>query len=78
MSLTDIDLLLMVEERIRGGICHANYRYTKTNNKYMKSYDKNKDSSYPQYWEVNNLYDWVMLQKLPVNNFEWINLMKSL
>ena len=78
MSLTDIDLLLMVEKGIRGGICHANYRYAKTNSKYMKSYDKNKDSSYLQYWEVNNLYDWVMSQKLPVNNFEWINLMKSL
>ena len=28
--------------------------------------------SYLQYWDVNNLYDWAMLQKFPVNNFEWI------
>ena len=46
--------------------------YLKANNKYLKDYDKNKDSSYIQYWDVNNLYGWAMLQKLPVNNFEWI------
>ena len=38
----------------------------------MKDYDKNKESSYIQYWDANNLYGWAMLQKLPVNNFEWI------
>ena len=44
----------------------------KANNKYMKDYDKNKELSYIKYWVVTNLYGWAMLQKLPVNNFEWI------
>ena len=44
--LTNADMLLMVEKGIRGGICHAIYRYAKANNKYMKNYDKNKESSY--------------------------------
>ena len=42
--LTDIDMLVMVEKGIRGGICHAIHRYAKNNNKYMKNYDKNKES----------------------------------
>ena len=70
--LTDIDILLMVEKSTRGGISHSIYQYAKANNKYMKDYDKNKESSYIQYWDVNNLYGWAMSQKLPINNFEWI------
>ena len=42
--LTDIDILLMVEKRIVGGICHAMYRYAA--NKYMKNYDRDKESFY--------------------------------
>ena len=70
--LTDINMLLMVEKGIRGGICHAIRRYAKADNKYMKDYDKNKESSYLKYWFVNNLYGWALSQKLPVNKFEWI------
>ena len=71
-SLTDIDMLLMVEKGIRDGICHTIHRYVKANNKYMKDYDKNQESSYHKYWNISNWYGWAMSQNLPVNNFEWI------
>ena len=48
-------MLLAVEKRIRGGTCHTIHRYAKANNKYMKVYDENKESSYLNYWDVNNL-----------------------
>ena len=70
--LTDYDMLLMVEEGIRGGICHSIHRYAKANNKYMNNYDKNKESSYIQYLDANNFYGWAMSQKLPVNGFKWV------
>ena len=44
--LIDIDMLLIVGKGITGGICHTIYRYAKTKNKYMRDYDKNKESSY--------------------------------
>ena len=71
--LTDYDMLLMVEEEIRGGICHAIQRYAKANNKYMNDYDRKKKSSYIQYLDANNLYDKAMTEKLPVRGFRWMD-----
>ena len=42
--LTNLDMLLMVEKGIRGGMCHAIHRCARANNKHMKNYDKNKES----------------------------------
>ena len=62
----------MLEKGIRGGICHAIHLCAKPNNKYVKDYDENKESSYLQYLDVNNLYGWAMSQNVPVNNFRWV------
>ena len=62
----------MVEEGIRGGICHSIYRYAKANNKCMNNYDESKESSYIRYLDANNLYGWAMSQKLLKNNFKWV------
>ena len=64
---------VMVEEGIRGGICHSIHRYAKANNKYMKNYNDNEESSYIQYLDANNLYGWAMSKKLPVYGFKWID-----
>ena len=63
-------MLLMVGKGIRGGICHAIHLHANTNKNYMNDYDKNKESSYLKYWDINNLYGRKMWQKLPVKTFE--------
>ena len=37
----------------------------------MKDYDKNKEASYLQYWDLNNSCGWIISQTFPVNNFKW-------
>ena len=62
----------MVEKRIRGGTCNAILKYAKTNNKYMKNYNKNEEESFLQYNDSNNLYGFAMSEPLPIYGFEWL------
>ena len=48
-------MLLVVEIGIRRGICPI-HMYAKANNKHMKNYDKNNESSYIEYFDANNFY----------------------
>ena len=64
-------MLLIIEKRIWGEICHAIHHYTKANNKYTKTFNQNKESLYFMYLDADNLYGWAMSQKLPVCNFNW-------
>ena len=62
--VTYIDMVLMEENGIRGGIYYYIYWYSKANNKYMKDHDKDDESSYLKYWDVINLYVWAMSQNV--------------
>ena len=70
--LSDENMLLLYGKGIRGGICNAISKHAKTNNKYMKSYDSNKESTYLMYVDANNLYGYAMCEKLLDGNFKWV------
>ena len=70
--LHDYDMLMMFEQSIRGGITHISKRYAVANNKYMKDYNPDEESSYIQYLDANNLYGWAMSQNLPTHGFKWM------
>ena len=60
--LADLDMRLMFEKDIRGGITQAVKRYAKANNKYMKdSYNPDEESIYLEFMDANNLYGWAMV-----------------
>ena len=70
-------MLLMIEKGIRRGICHAIPRYAKANNKYMKVYDKNKESSFPIIYtdgQCHKSYMYMILSGLKI----FLNLIKAL
>ena len=70
--ITDINMLLMIENGMCGGVCHVVRRYVEANNKYMDNYDENKESPFSPYLDENNLYGCLMTRKLPVGGFKWV------
>ena len=70
--ITDPNIFLMVESAIRGGISTVTHRLATANNKYLKSYDPSKPTSFIMSWDVINLYGYCMLSKLPCGNFRFL------
>ena len=70
---TDIDMILMAEKAIRGGLTQVVKRHAAANHKYLPAYDKSKKCIFLQYLDANNLYGYGMSQKLPLDGYKWAN-----
>jgi hypothetical protein len=64
--ISDLKVLDIIERSKRGGLCFVgSKRHVVANNKYMDTYDADKESNYLMYLDANNLYGWAMVQSLP-------------
>uniref|UniRef100_A0A158P4F2 C2H2-type domain-containing protein n=1 Tax=Tetranychus urticae TaxID=32264 RepID=A0A158P4F2_TETUR len=70
--LTDIDMILMFESGIRGGISCSMLRYCLANNKFSETFKENEAESFITYLDVNNLYGYALSDILPCGKFEWV------
>ena len=70
--ITDMNMLLLVEKGMRGGISMVSLREAIANNEYCKYYNSDQLKSWILYLDANNLYGWAMLQYLPIGNFQWL------
>ncbi|CAG2194510.1 unnamed protein product [Mytilus edulis] len=68
-----LDMLLMLEKGIRGGITVATQRFAKVNNPYVEECNADKPINYLMYVDADNLYGWDMSNYPPTGGFEWIN-----
>ena len=59
-------------KELRGGLTHLSHTYAKANNKCMKNYGKNEESSFLMYLDAHNIYGCPMTEKLPIGNFKWV------
>ena len=66
----DPDMYILFQKGTRGGTSYIYNRYSKTNNKYLKSYDSKKASKHITYLDANNLYDYIMSKFLPASGFK--------
>ena len=69
--MTKVELEL--EKGTRSGVSYLFYRYSKANNKYLKSYDSKQESEHILYLDANNLYGYVISELLPTSGFKWID-----
>ena len=71
--LSDVDMFLFFKRMIRGGISMISTRYAEANNPYMGDlYNPKKETSYISYFDANNLYGYIMMNKLPYRGFKWM------
>ena len=70
--LYDVDMYLMIESGIRGGVSVITGKHAQANNPYVQGYDPRKPREYLMYLDANNLYGWAMSQKLPEKEFTWM------
>ena len=65
---------IFFEKVVKGGAFNISNRYSKANNKYLKSHDPMKELKQIIYLDANNLHGYTMPKFLPASGTKWIDL----
>ena len=68
----DLNMYIFFKKCTRDGFSYIFHRYSKVNNKYLKSYDPKQNQNI--YLDAYNLYGNAMFKFLPTSGFKWIEL----
>ena len=69
--IPDLDMYMFFEKATIGEASYISNRYSKANDKYLKSYDPKQKLKHIIYLDANNLYGYVMSKFLPTSDFKW-------
>ena len=70
--ISDLDMYLFFEKWLRGWVSYVSNRYSKDNNKYLKSYDSKQESKHIIYLDTNKLYDYAISKVFLTSEYKWI------
>ena len=71
--ITDPDMKMFSEKGTKDETSYISNRYSKADNKYLKSYDSKQESKQIIYLDANNLYGCAMSRFLSTSGFKWID-----
>ena len=71
--ISDVGMYLFFEKGTRGRISYISKRYSKANNKYLKSYHSKQELKHVIYLCVNNSYGYAMSKFLSTSGFKWMD-----
>ena len=68
--ISDLHMYILFKNGIRGGVSYISNRYSKANDKYLKSYDPKQEPNYIIYLVASNLYSYAMSKFHPTSGFK--------
>ena len=70
--LANLDVHLMIENNMRGGIATVSNRRASANNPYVEGYDETKPTTFITHLDANSLHGGTMNEPLPIRSFHFL------
>ena len=71
--ITDPNMYIFFQKGDEGRISYISNKYSKANNKYLKSHHPKQESKHIAFLDANNFYGYAESKPLPTDRFKWID-----